>query len=73
VEIGDPATAKFSAAAEMPGFFFAGIIPERNNGDVLRLEYLNNVKTDPGKIVVASDFGKYLFDYIRREYERDAW
>jgi serine/threonine-protein kinase RsbW len=48
----------------MLGFFFAGMIPELDNGDFLRLQYLNNVKIDPSKTVVVSDFGKYLFDYI---------
>lgn len=66
----DPATAQASAAAEMMGFFFAGLIPELDNGDVLRLDYLNNVKIDPAKIVIVSDFGKTLFDYIWTECER---
>jgi len=70
--LGDPATAKFCAAAELLGFFFAGIIPELDSGDVLRLEYLNNVKTDREKIVVVSDFGRRLFDYIWKERERAA-
>jgi len=71
--LSDPATAKFSATAEMLGFFFAGIIPGLGTGDVLRLEYLNNVKMDPAEIVVVSDFGKYLFEYILKEYERASW
>jgi anti-sigma regulatory factor (Ser/Thr protein kinase)/RimJ/RimL family protein N-acetyltransferase len=68
--LSDPATAQSCAAAEMLGFFFAGMIPELDNGDFLRLQYLNNVKIDPSKTVVVSDFGKYLFDYIWRECER---
>ncbi len=66
----DPATASFSAAAEILGFFFAGIIPELHNGDVLRLQYLNNLKIDPSKTVVVSDFGKELFDYVWKECQR---
>jgi serine/threonine-protein kinase RsbW len=62
--LSDPATAQSCAAVEMLGFFFAGIIPELANGDFLRLQYLNNVKIDPSKTVVVSDFGKCLFDYI---------
>ncbi len=68
--LSDPATAQSCAAAEMLGFFFAGMIPELDNGDFLRLQYLNNVKIDPSKTVVVSDFGKYLFDYIWKECER---
>jgi anti-sigma regulatory factor (Ser/Thr protein kinase)/RimJ/RimL family protein N-acetyltransferase len=68
--LSNPATAQSCAAAEILGFFFAGMIPELDNGDFLRLQYLNNVKIDPSKTVVVSDFGKYLFDYIWRECER---
>lgn len=59
-----PATQKFCASLEMLGFFFGGVIPEMFNGDVLRLQYLNNVDIDLNSIVVVSDFGKELFDYI---------
>jgi anti-sigma regulatory factor (Ser/Thr protein kinase)/GNAT superfamily N-acetyltransferase len=59
-----PATPKFCASMEMLGFFFAGVIPEMSEGDVLRLQYLNNVDTDLENIQVASDFGKELLDYV---------
>jgi anti-sigma regulatory factor (Ser/Thr protein kinase)/GNAT superfamily N-acetyltransferase len=59
-----PATPKFCASLEMLGFFFAGVIPEMSEGDVLRLQYLNNVDVDPGNIQIASDFGKELLDYV---------
>jgi len=54
---------------EALGFFFAGIVPEFDNGDFMRLQYLNNVKIDPSKTVIVSDFGKYLFEYILKGYE----
>lgn len=63
--LGDPATAHFCAALEMLGFFFSGIIPEMFDGDVLRIQYLNNVSIDSAKVVVVSDFGKELFKYIQ--------
>lgn len=59
-----PATQKFCASIEILGFFFGGVIPEMFDGDVLRLQYLNNVDIDLNSIVVVSDFGKELFDYI---------
>jgi anti-sigma regulatory factor (Ser/Thr protein kinase)/GNAT superfamily N-acetyltransferase len=59
-----PATPKFCASLEMAGFFFSGVIPEMSEGDVLRLQYLNNVDVDPGTIQIASDFGKELLDYV---------
>jgi serine/threonine-protein kinase RsbW len=62
-----PATPKFCALLEMLGFFFAGIIPEMSDGDVLRLQYLNNVDIATERDQIASDFGKELFDYITKE------
>ena len=62
--LSDPATQKFCANLEMLGFFFGGIIPELYDGDVLRLQYLNNVEIDPDSIQIASDFGKELLDYV---------
>jgi len=59
-----PATQKFCASMEMLGFFFAGIIPEIFDGDVLRLQYLNNVDIDFAEVQIASDFGKELFAYV---------
>jgi anti-sigma regulatory factor (Ser/Thr protein kinase) len=61
-----PATPKFCASLEMLGFFFSGIIPEMSEGDVLRLQYLNNVDIVLDNIQIASDFGKELFDYVTR-------
>jgi len=58
------ATQKYCASMEMLGFFFAGIIPEIFDGDVLRLQYLNNVDTDLEEVQIASDFGKELFAYV---------
>lgn len=34
------------------------------DGDVLRLQYLNNVDIDSKDISIASDFGKELLDYV---------
>jgi anti-sigma regulatory factor (Ser/Thr protein kinase)/GNAT superfamily N-acetyltransferase len=61
-----PATPKFCASLEMLGFFFAGVIPEMSEGDVLRLQYLNNVDVDLDNIEIASDFGKELLDYVAK-------
>jgi len=59
-----PSTPKFCASLEMLGFFFAGVIPEMSDGDVLRLQYLNNADVDLENIQIASDFGKELLDYV---------
>jgi len=62
----NPATPKFCASLEMLGFFFGGVIPEMSDGDVLRLQYLNNVDVDAQNINIASDFGKELLDYVMK-------
>jgi serine/threonine-protein kinase RsbW len=40
------------------------VIPEYCEGDVLRLQYLNNVDISRDDIKTASDFGQKLLDYI---------
>lgn len=57
-------TPYYCAIAEQFGFFFAGVIPELYDGDVLRLQYLNNLDVDPKEICTASDFGKELLNYV---------
>jgi hypothetical protein len=51
------------------GLFFGGIIPEAHagGGDVLRLQYLNNVEIRAGDISTASDFGEELLGLIFRQ------
>jgi len=66
----DPATAHLPRAVHDDlGFFFGGVIPELRRGDVLRLQLLNGVEADPSDVVVASDFGRRLLDYV---FERKA-
>ncbi|MFP5214038.1 MAG: ATP-binding protein [Acidobacteriota bacterium] len=62
--MGDPYTQSFCAALGAIGFFFAGLIPELHDGDVLRMQYLNNISIDPRNVVVVSEFGRQLFDYV---------
>jgi serine/threonine-protein kinase RsbW len=51
------------------GFLFAGVIPELKDGDVLKLQYLNNVLFDPSKVTVVSDTARELLEVISRQYE----
>ncbi|HEX6710722.1 MAG TPA: ATP-binding protein [Rubrobacter sp.] len=59
-----PATLR--AELKSLGVFFGGIIPEAHagGGDVLRLQYLNNVEVEPADVSTASDFGKELLALI---------
>ncbi len=52
------------------GFFFGGILPEFRNGDVLRLQYLNNVEILKNDIKTASDFGSKLLNYVIEDMEK---
>jgi anti-sigma regulatory factor (Ser/Thr protein kinase) len=58
-----PGSEEFCSALEALGFFFAGVIPELDGGDVLRLQYLNDVDPDL-EPKIASDFGRELFQYV---------
>ncbi len=49
------------------GFIFGGLIPELRDGDVLRLQYLNNVELDPAALVLYSDTAKQLLRAILAE------
>jgi GNAT superfamily N-acetyltransferase len=66
-----PATAQAGAGLRDLGYFFGGIIPEAHGGDiggdVLRLQYLNNIEVKPGDIHTASDFGGELLGLIFRQ------
>jgi anti-sigma regulatory factor (Ser/Thr protein kinase) len=62
----DPQAMTAAQGFESLGFFFAGVVPEKDDRDVLRLQYLNRVATDPQQIQVASDFGRELRAYVLR-------
>lgn len=67
--LSNPATR--GAQLEGLGLFFGCVIPEvREDGDVLRLQYLNNVEIEPGDVSTASPFGAELLAEIFRQ--RDA-
>lgn len=64
--MGDAAVMAAAPRLEGTGFFFGGVIPEVAEGDVLRLQYLNNVAIHPEQVHTASDFGKELLEYVLR-------
>jgi serine/threonine-protein kinase RsbW len=59
-----PEARDLCAPIEALGFFFAGVIPELADDDVLRLQYLNDVEADVASAKLASDFGQELFAYV---------
>jgi len=68
--LSDPATGGACSVLEELGFSFSGIIPELFGGDVLRLQYLNNVSIFPDEVVLASEFGRELFAYVLGCHEK---
>jgi serine/threonine-protein kinase RsbW len=59
-----PAVQSAGSRLDELGFFFGGIIPELRDGDVLRLQYLNEVDIRPDDVRAGSDFGQELVDLI---------
>lgn len=68
----DPLTAYFASGLHELGLSFAAVMPELNDGDILRLQVLNNVEVLPDTINVASDFGAYLRDFVLADLRRAA-
>jgi hypothetical protein len=62
-----PAAQSAGARLDELGFFFGGVVPELLNGDVLRLQYLNEVDIKPDDVHTGSDFGQELANLIFQE------
>jgi serine/threonine-protein kinase RsbW len=67
-----PGVRDLCAPIEALGFFFAGVIPELADDDVLRLQYLNDVEADVESAQIASEFGQELFAYVVRAMRATA-
>jgi serine/threonine-protein kinase RsbW len=61
-----PGAQAAAPALESLGFFFAGVVPDVGDDDVLRLQYLNEIEADVESVHIASDFGTELFAYVVR-------
>jgi serine/threonine-protein kinase RsbW len=59
-----PAVQNAGAHLNGLGFFFGGIIPELRDGDILRLQYLNEIDIRPEDVHTGSDFGQELVNRI---------
>lgn len=70
--LSDPATAYFGSGLQELGLSFAGLYPEYDNGDVLVLQSLNNVEVRPDEIIVASEMGEFVRDFVLSDYHRAA-
>jgi anti-sigma regulatory factor (Ser/Thr protein kinase) len=59
-----PAVQSAAARLDELGFFFGGVIPELRGGDILRLQYLNEIDIRPDDVRTVSDFGQGLVNLI---------
>jgi hypothetical protein len=61
----NPATALVSGHLERLGVSYAGVFPNRHvDGDVLRMQSLHRVRVTAEDVVVASEHGRELLDYV---------
>ncbi|MEX2273967.1 MAG: GNAT family N-acetyltransferase [Actinomycetota bacterium] len=68
----DPGTQSYGDDLARLGFFFGGLFPNRRQtGDVLRLQFLNDLQADVRDIQLASDAGRDLLEYVLDE-DRDG-
>jgi serine/threonine-protein kinase RsbW len=60
-----PSTALLADHLERLGVSYAGVFPNhRTDGDVLRMQSLHRVRVKADDVVVASDHGRELLDYV---------
>jgi hypothetical protein len=60
-----PATALLADQLERLGVSYAGVFPNhRTDGDVLRMQSLHRVRVKADDVVVASDHGRELLEYV---------
>ncbi|HEX6153958.1 MAG TPA: hypothetical protein VFZ19_10600 [Solirubrobacterales bacterium] len=66
-----PATALVADRLERLGVSYAGVFPNRRtDGDVLRMQSLHRVRVKADDVVVASDHGRELLDYVLADLPR---
>ena len=68
-----PATALVSDHLERLGVSYAGVFPNRKiNGDVLRMQSLHRTRITTGDVIVSSDHGQELLDYVINDISSTA-
>lgn len=70
LELADPAAACLAGRLAERGYLFAGVIPELRNGDLLKLQYLNNVVFDPARVTAVSPVAQALLTFITSQYHQ---
>jgi serine/threonine-protein kinase RsbW len=70
LELSDPAAACLAGRLARRGYLFAGVIPELRNGDLLKLQYLNNVVFDPTRVTAVSAVAQELLAFATDQYQQ---
>jgi serine/threonine-protein kinase RsbW len=69
----NPATALLADHLERLGVSYAGVFPNhRTDGDVLRMQSLHRVRVKADDVVVASDHGRELLEYVLADLPQPA-
>jgi serine/threonine-protein kinase RsbW len=69
----NPATALLADHLERLGVSYAGVFPNsKTDGDVLRMQSLHRVRVKADDVVVASDHGRELLDYVLADLPQTA-
>lgn len=68
--LSNSSTPYFANEFESMGFFFSGVIPYLNDGDSLRLQFLNTSEVNLDSAAVVSEFGQKMSEYVKLMKER---
>ncbi len=68
IPLDEPFAAVVARQMNQKGFMLSGIVPELHQGDILKMQFLNNVYVDPDKIVIASPLHKEILKVIMHDY-----
>ncbi|MBN2717188.1 MAG: FHA domain-containing protein [Deltaproteobacteria bacterium] len=64
------ATVAVSPAIEKMGFFLGGLVPQTGAGDMIRLQYLNDIKIDINSLTLKEPTDQSLISFILRDEQR---
>ena len=70
VDLADPAAPTLIDAAEVCGFFMAGLSPMLPRPGSLTLQYLNNISVDLGAIQTDGELSEWLGQWVAAEQQR---
>jgi serine/threonine-protein kinase RsbW len=64
LSLASPSTAAAASVFRALGFFFAGLLPEYRDGDVLRVQWLSDAVEYPEESVLSTDATRALEKFV---------